>query len=497
MTRAPYLHVRFQPSGSRRRVSADDIVRTLVAEAAAGHLPPGSRLPPVRALEHELGISKNTVQAAYDELCARGVLVSRERDGVFVADGPGRREMARAGAAEAGPPAPKTPPAARLREIPLRQNRPPTGDALRLDMVFVDPDLLPRERIAECFRSVLHVPGLHRFYDAQGYAPLREAIARRLRARGMDVVADDVVTTTGSQQALDAVCRALATRRVACENPVYPYATALFRSLGAELVGLRLDPFEPLPLEEWGRVLAAARPELFYTITSFHNPTGRSCSSHELTGILALASDLDFALLEDDWGSDMLSQGEYRPSLRAFGGRNVLYANSFTKKLLPSLRIGFVAGDERSVPAIIAAKRVATLGNPTLIEAALAELLERGYYDTHLTAMQQALDARYTRCLELLDERMPAGVRWTTPGGGPLLWLEVPRSVDLDALAARLAERQVVVAPTPLAFQGEPHLHGLPLGYAFLDSERLARALEILGAELGRALGSAAAGALA
>jgi GntR family transcriptional regulator / MocR family aminotransferase len=483
MARAPFVHVNFQPSGGRRRVNADDIVRTLSDEVRAGRLPGGARLPPVRVLEHQLGISKNTAQAAYDELVVRGVLTARERDGVFVAG---------SSAPDLGSIELRSAPLPRFRSFQLKRSALAGPDVIPLSMVFIDPALLPRDRVAECFRSALNIPGLHHFYDAQGYPPLREAISKRLVARGMDVAPEHIVITTGSQQALDAVCRALVRRSVATENPVYQYAKALFESLGAELVGLRLDPFAPLPLDEWRAVLRATRPELFYTITSFHNPTGRSSSTHEISQILELANELDFAVLEDDWGSDMLSGGEYRPTLRALGGPNVIYVNSFTKKLLPSLRLGFVAGNAETVAPLVAAKRVSTLGNPTLIEAALCELLERGYYDTHLTEMQRVLDGRYQRALALLDQHMPAGVRWTTPGGGPLIWLELPRSVDLGDLQVRLDARKVGIEPVPLAFYGTPHLHGIPIGYAFLDSERLARGLEILGDELRRAQGGSA-----
>lgn len=481
MARAPYVRVNYQPSGPRRRVHAEDIVRTLSDEVSAGRLPRGSRLSPVRALAHELGISKNTVQAAYDELCARGLLVARERDGVFVAEAAAEHPRAE----------PQGAPAPRFAEPALERQRLPEPDVLPLGMVFIDPELLPRERLAECVKSVLNIPGLHALYDAQGYAPLRAAIAKRLQGRGMDVHAEDVVVTTGSQQALDAVCRALARRKIATEDPVYAQAKALFESLGAELTGLCLDPFGPVPFDEWRAVLRATRPELFYTVTSFHNPTGRSYSTHELLRVLELANELDFAIVEDDWGSDMLSHEEYRPTLRALGGRNVTYVNSFTKKLLPSLRLGFVAGNEQTVPALVAAKRVATLGNPTLIEAALCELLERGWYDTHLASMQAELDQRYARCIDALDALMPPEVRWTAPGGGPTLWLEVPRRVDLARLSERLLARKVRINLVPRAFHGEPHLHGFPIGFAFLPTPKLITGLEILGAELGRLLEAA------
>ena len=139
----------------------------------------------------------------------------------------------------------------------------------------------------------------------------------------------------------------------------------------------------------------------------------------------------------------MLSDGEYRPMLRMLGGKDVLYVNSFTKKLLPSLRVGFIAASPAIVPTLVAMKRLSTLGNAWLTEAIVAEFLDRGYYDTHLAQLQKELDARYAACLQALDELMPDGVRWTRPGGGPTLWLEIPRSVAVrGARAAPRAPRR-------------------------------------------------------
>jgi 2-aminoadipate transaminase len=287
------------------------------------------------------------------------------------------------------------------------------------------------------------------------------------------------VITTGSQQSLDIVARAMAAKRVAMESPVYAYAKLLFESLGHELVGLPLDPFAGLDLGAWDRALAA-RPSLAYLIPAFHNPTGYSYSSAELRGVLELCTRHGVAILEDDWGSDMLSDGDYRPMLRMLGGKSVMYVNSFTKKLLPSLRIGFVAAHPALVPTLVAMKRLSTLGNPWLTEAVVAEFLDRGYYDTHLASLQQALDARYAACLAALDELMPDGVRWTRPGGGPTLWLELPRATDLGALEERLARHHVQVSNTSAAFIGVPHLHGFRIAYAYLSEDTMRRALTIL-----------------
>jgi len=467
MSRPPYigLHV----ASGERRATAADIVAAVQREIASGGLPAGSRLPPVRALENQLGLSKNTAQAAYDELVARGLVEAREREGVFVL----------AATRVAAPPPIAAPPLPQLVPPPLTRQDFPGPGVTALSTVFIDPELLPTERIAECARSVLR-ERMPAQYDAQGYRPLREAIARRLTARGLEVGADEVIVTTGSQQSLDIVARSLTTKRIAVESPVYGYAKLLFESLGHELVGLHLDPFRGIDLDAWDRAFAR-RPALAYLISSFQNPTGYSYTSAELRGVLELAERHGVALLEDDWGSDMLSDGEYRPMLRALGGRSVLYVNSFTKKLLPSLRVGFVAAAPELVPTLVAMKRLSTLGNAWLTEAVVAEFLDRGYYDTHLAALQRALDIRYAACLAALDELMPDGVRWTRPGGGPTLWLELPRSVDYAAIETHLARRGVHVTNASAAYVGEPHLHGFRIAYAYLPEHQMRSALTILG----------------
>ncbi len=465
--RSPYVALHVAAAG--RRATAADIVASVRHEIASGALPAGARLPPVRALEKQLGLSKNTAQAAYDELVARGLVEAREREGIFV--------LAPATVAVPAPIA--APPLPAIVAPPLaRADLPPKG-TIPLSTVFIDPALLPTERIAECARSVLR-ERMPSHYDHQGYPPLREAIAKRLSLRGLDVEADEIVVTTGSQQSLDIVARSLAVRRVAVESPVYAYAKLLFESLGHELVGLHLDPFAGIDLAAWDRALAT-KPALAYLIPSFQNPTGYSYSSGELRGVLELCARHGVAILEDDWGSDMLGDGEYRPVLRMLGGKHVLYVNSFTKKLLPSLRVGFVAAHPSLVPTLVAMKRLSTLGNAWLSEAIVAEFLDRGYYDTHLAALQRALDARYAACLAALDELMPDGVRWTRPGGGPTLWLDLPRTIDYGELEAHLARRGVQITSTATAFVGAPHLHGFRIAYAYLSEDDMRRALTILG----------------
>ncbi len=477
-TPSPYLRLRIDQAGPERKLTALHIVASVEREYAAGLLPAGTRLPPVRVLQHQLGIAKNTVESAYEELVARGLIEGRSRRGYFVRQDHRQRLK------------PVKPAVSMLFEVPPpRSAASHDRDLIHLGSTFIDHELLPRERLAQCFRAVLKAPGLPAHYSLQGHAPLREIIARRLAKRGIPAKAEDVIITAGSQQALDLVARSLRKRSVAIENPAYGIGKRMFEISQMQMVPLPLDPFDGIDLETWRRRIDAARPAALYLTTNFQNPTGYSYSTGELVHLLELSQELGFGLVEDDWGSDMLSYSDFRPPLRALGGKNVLYLNSFTKKLLPSLRIGYVLANEASRSALLEAKHVATLGNATLVEAALFEFLRRGYYDTHLRALQSELDTRYHACLATLASVMPEGVRWTTPGGGPTLWLELPRRIDLARLGERLLAKKVLLAATPSTwFFGEPHLHGTRLGYAFLPISALQRGLDLLAHEIRREL---------
>lgn len=470
-----YLRVHVGGDGAGREWTAGAIAELLARQIAREPPPAGTLLPPARALALRLGIPAGTVRAAYRALAAQSV-VTRGGRGAFAITA--RR---RATPRRAAPPTPAVPALPVLRPVVVA-NRPARGTPghITLSSAFLDPRLAPRRELVRCMRAALREPGPPTFAHLQGYPPLRKLIARRLSRIGIAADPDHIVITIGSQQVLDLVCRSLEVPKIATESPAYIAAKALFQLSGVEVTGLPVDPFAGIDLARWRELLAARRPSLAYLTSRFQNPTGYSYSSAELHRILEWSAELGFGILEDDWGSEMLPGSEYQPTLRALGGDNVLYMNAFTKKTLPSLRVGYVVCNERTLPGVLQAKKLSINGTPAMIEETLFELIEEGHYDAYLARARAELEARYRHCLALLRGLLPPAVRWTLPGGGPILWLELPRQVSIERLIGELRDQRVLVNPQDAAFLGAPHLHGFMIGYAFPDRAEMTAAIEIL-----------------
>jgi DNA-binding transcriptional MocR family regulator len=468
----PYIRLNVE---ALQKKSAQGLALHIEEQVKAGRLAGGMRLPPVRVLAHQLGASKNTVNKAYLELSDRGIIKTKDKQGYTVC---------------ASPEVSRSKPVRRLEASAhqiISAAFPPVvkdsakNKSISLGSVFIGRELLPVQKIEGCFRSVLKQPGLHYLYDNHGYEPLRQIIAKRLTKRGIDARPEWIVTTTGSQQALDVCTKVLRTKKIATESPAYGIGKLLFEMNGMEATGLPIDPFTGIDRTVWARAIEGKKPSALYLTANFQNPTGYSYSSGELEFILQLSAKHGIGLIEDDWGSDMLPFSEFRTPLRTLGGNNVLYMNSFTKKLLPSLRIGYVLGNDETAGALIAAKRAGTLGNPMIIEAALFEFIDRGYFDQHLKNLQGELDRRYQSCLAALQTLMPGETRWTKPGGGPVLWLQIPERLSLHRISEKLNAKNVTLdLRTSDWFFGKPHLHGIKIGFAFHEPEVMWKGLEIL-----------------
>jgi len=456
------------------------IAERLRGEIEAGLRAPGARLPTIRALAAELGVNRDTVALAYEELGAAGLVESTVGRGTFV----------RGGRAVGPPPAPFAPRFSSLveRVVDFDRRRPryPGGlDVVPLHALVPDPALYPVDAFRRSLARVLAQRGeeLLRYATPQGHAGLREVLAKRLRETGVETTADAIAVTQGASDGISLALRLFADPGdfVAVEEPTYHNVLAALSALGlrAAPVPMRDGAADLVQLE---RTLAQPEVKLFYTMPTFHNPMGTSSTRAHREQVLALAARAGTPIVEDAYEMDLRYAGRPLPSLAALDrGGLVVQLFSFSKSLFPGARVGCITAPEAALEPLLALKHATDLGGALVLQAALADFVACGAYERHLAKLRRTLLARRDAMLEALAAELPEGASWTTPEGGHQVWLELPEGIDTRDLLGDAARAGVLFAP---GFQfhhdGRPS-SGMRLSLALADEAAIRRGVAALG----------------
>lgn len=458
------------------------IAQRLRGEIERGERAPGARLPTIRALAEELGVHRDTVALAYDELAREGLVESTVGRGSFVS-------AASASAAPGEAPAfepPLAPVVGRLLAFASTRPHYAAHDAVPLHALLPDPTLYPVDAFRRCLDRVLRHGGeeLLRYGGPQGFAGLREALAARLREAGVAADADSLVLTQGASEGITLALRLFAEAgdAVAVEEPTYHNVLTALVALGLRAAPIPVRDGEP-DLAVLGRELARPDVRCFYTMPTFHNPLGTTTSLAHRRALLALAARAGKPVIEDAYEMDLRYAGHPVPPLAALAGSGlVVQLFSFSKSLFPGARVGSVFARGRALEGLLAIKQSTDLGGALVLQAALADFVTRGDYDRHLAKLRRTLRARRDALLAALAAEMPAGARWTTPEGGHQVWVELPGEIDTRDLLADAASRGVLFAPgAQFHHDGRPS-SGLRLSIAIADEASIRRGVAALAA---------------
>ena len=464
------------------------IYRALLDAVLDGRLRPGERVPPTRELAARLAVARNTVAAAYERLVAEGFLVSRVGAGTFVCDQAfGPTPTTDPATTRAAPAGRGVRPRVLWREL-AEPSRPPAPRP-RYDFQVGVPDveLFPFEtwrRLVTCElrRSTFDIPA---YGDPAGHAGLRAAIARQAGlSRSVRAEADDIVVTQGAQQALDLVGRILIEPGacVAMEDPGYPEARLLFRSHGARVVGV--------PVDDHGLVVdrLPANARLVYVTPSHQFPLGLPMSLPRRAALLAWAERHDAVIIEDDYDSEFrFSDRPLEPLQAIDGAGRVVYIGTFSKTLLPMLRVGYLVAPSTLQPALRTAKRLTDWHGSLPIQAALARFIEEGLLARHIRKATRVYAERHELLQRGLREHLAP---WLEPVGSAAgLHLAALRrdtrsgpessAPDVSARARSLG----LAVPTLAGYYAQPRpgqRDGLVLGFGGIATADIAPALRLL-----------------
>ena len=466
-------------------VQLADYLRGLIS---TGRLSPGEKIPATREIADALRISRNTAAQAYQLLIDDGALLAHVGQGTFVSS----RGAARSPRAIESPDMPRAFSWESLysrsaREGLSRMFVPEDESKIEFDFRCgrVDTEALPVSELRRAYSSVItqSLPSLANLKHPLGVVQLREQIARSLLSRGIECEADDVLVTTGAQQALDLVARVLVDPGdcVAVESPGYAIAALAFRSAGAQVIEIAVDD-EGLRTDRLARALRSHRLKLIYTTPAAQLPTGVVLSDTRRRALLELADETQTPILEDDYDSEFRYGAAAVPALKTWDrAGQVIYVGTFSKAIFPGLRLGYVVAAHPLRDRLAIAQFKSTLSADVLSQAAVAHMLESGAFERHIRRLRRNYTKKRQAMLDALTRAMPEDTRWSEPRGGLQVWLTLPADVSGEALHRAAIDRGVVYHLGKTCYQASGGQNQLALSFANQSPERIAEGVERLG----------------
>ncbi len=447
---------------------------------AARKLPPGTQLPARRDLAEVLGVNRATIANAYDRLVADGMARSHVGQGTFVIDASRPRTSTTSFRW----------PLSRAMEAVTRFGQPPrprTEHPNPIDFASLVPDeeLFPIEPFREVLDTVLRhdAKQLLQYGPAAGYGPLRDYIASRLAERGVSVSANDVQVVNGSQQGMDLVFRTLVdpSDAVAVESPTYSAVLPVLAQYQARIQEIPMTA-RGMDLEALEAVLRRGPVKLLYTMPTFHNPTGITTDLESRKSLIALAERHRVPIIEDDFESDLRFDGEPLPPLKALDPTGlVLYLGTFSKGLFPGLRLGWIVAPPSVVDTLNRTKMYSDYHSGLLLQAAILEFCQRGFYDKHLSELATIHRKKSRRLVEAMSRHFPPEASWTEPEGGYAFWVTLPEGVSSQALLNESALAGVLFTPGSHFFVSERGDHHLRLSISRAPLDRIDEGVKCLG----------------
>ncbi len=485
----PLFEVLLDLGGTAPRARAHTLHRQLEAAIRDGRLVPGSRLPATRGAQALFGVARNTILEVYERLREQGLVVARQGSGTFVADwrAPPQRKAQPISSHTAD---------SRLNPLWLRDDmrqamgfwqdgQADTGEpGIDFRPALVDASLFPhavfRRVSARQLRGLERKPAVLKSAQGnQGNYRLRQAIVQHIGVtRGVVSAPDSVLVTSGAQQAFDLLARTLVIPGqtvVAIEDPGYPPMRAAFAAAGARLA--------PVPVDQEGLVVDAIPHEAsIICVTPSHQfPLGVSMSMARRAALLALARGRGAVIVEDDYDGEFRYAGSPMAALRtAEAADTVCYVGTFSKSMLPALRLGFIVAPDWALPTLTAAKNCLDWHCATPVQLAVAGFIAEGHLTRHVRTMRDVYKQRRALLLDLLASELS---EWLTPLPsfyGMHVAAYARGQLDLEAVTYTLLQHNIKLHTLARYHAGLAARPGLVISYGTADLPAIRRGMLLL-----------------
>jgi DNA-binding transcriptional MocR family regulator len=463
------------------------LANTMADDIRSGTRPVGSRMPSVRQLTTQHGISQSTVFRAYYLLEDWGLIRARERSGYYVAPGATLKNQQ----------APRRPLTLESAKVEISDlvfsvlDAAKHPDIVPLGSAFPSPQLFPLLRLAKSLghSSRLISPWSTVVDLPPGNEQLRRQIALRYMGMGIAQSMEELVVTNGALEALN-LCLMAVTRPgdlVAIESPGFYAALQAIERLDLRAVEIPVDPVSGIDLQALADALDKHPIRACWFMTNYQNPTGAALSQERKKALVELLAQHDVPLIEDDVYGELHYGPTYPLPAMAFDKTGlVMHCSSFSKTLAPGYRIGWVAAG-RFADKVQRLKLMTTLSASIPAQAGIADYLQHGGYDKHLRKLRGSLHGQLAEMDAALRRWMPDDSHWTRPSGGYFLWVRLPPRVDAMKLHRLAIENGISIAPGPVFSARHEFRDHIRLNFGHPWSDRMESAIRTLSTLLAQA----------
>jgi len=410
---------------------SDELEKRIIS----GELAADSKLPPIRKLAMHLEVNSVTVVGAYKHLESKRMVYARVGSGTFVSPLP--IEI--------------IPEPLAKSHIPRFEEEISFEHAINFADASLPHELFPVEIFKRVFNEVLDQEkgGAFRYTDSMGFKPLRERLSLYLREYSIKTSAEQIQIISGAQQGLDIIAKAMIRYGdvIFVEKPTFYGAAGAFLSRGAKIIEIPMEE-DGMQMDMLEDYLKLYHPRFIYMMAYYQTPTGISYSMEKKRRLLELAEKYDTFVLEEDDFYDFHYARERLVPLKALDYKNrVVYIKSFSKILMPGLRMGLMVLPKRIQQAVAQAKYTTDISTSGFIQKAMALYLQENVWKEHAQAMCRYGREKYKRTLSFARMYLDGKVRYNRPNGGISLWLELPKGFDSEIFCSRMLERQVILTP--------------------------------------------------
>ncbi len=359
------------------------------------------------------------------------------------------------------------------------------------------PEVFPLKEFQQACNDVLQNDGAQalQYSTTEGYRPLREMIARHTARYSVQVTADNILITSGSQQALDFIGRLFINRGdyIVVESPTYLGALQAWNAYGAQYISVRADEHGMI-VDELEAALRVG-PKFIYILPNFQNPSGSTLSLERRKKLVELADKYGVPIVEDDPYGQLRYEGDHIPSVMTLDSLfrdeqdgeytgNVIYLSTFSKLLAPGLRLAWVIAPPEVIKKLVMTKQAADLHTSSFNQYVAYEVANEGFLDEHVKVIRATYKERRDVMLEMMDEMFPPEVHWTHPLGGMFLWGILPENVDAAEVLKIAIDRKVAFVPGAAFHPNGGGKNTMRLNFSYSKPEMVREGITRLGTAL-------------